>query len=131
MSYTISEEQKKSLAITTVLFVIFVLLLILIKFATEERIQELAGGGGGGVTVNFGDSEFGSGADYTSEVLKVSQTAKSAPQSSASAQEDIMTQASDDEDAVSVVENKRPVKTEIKRTDKPLAVPEKKTFKID
>lgn len=40
-------------------------------------MAELAGGGGGGgVTVNFGDSDLGSGANYKSEVLQVKNQTK-------------------------------------------------------
>lgn len=41
-------------------------------------MTELAGGGGGGggVTVNFGDSDLGSGANYKSEVLNVKNQTK-------------------------------------------------------
>ena len=112
MNTAITEEQKKSLAITAAIFVLLFLMLIFIKFASEVRIQELAGGGGGGVTVNFGDSEVGSGADYKSEVLNVSEASKQTSTQSAP-DEEILSQDSDD--AVSVAETKKPVKTEDKK----------------
>lgn len=126
MSVTISEEQKKSLAITAAIFVLLFLMLIFIKFASEIRIQELAGGGGGGVTVNFGDSEVGSGADYRSEVLNVSEASKQVPTPSAP-EEEILSQESDD--AVSVAETKKPVKTEVKKVESKVVPEVKKTSK--
>jgi outer membrane biosynthesis protein TonB len=88
---TVTHEQKKSIIITLALFTALLLLLLFIKYARAEKIQELAGGGGGGISINFGDSDLGMGADYTSEVLRVSdQTSTVAP--SPEAAEDILTQ---------------------------------------
>lgn len=80
MSSTISSNQKKSLFITTLLYAAMLLILFFIRFWPPANADELAGGGGGGgVTVNFGDSDLGSGADYQSEVLEVTNQSKQTP----------------------------------------------------
>lgn len=72
MSSTISSDQKKSLAISILLYATMLLILFFIRFWPPTNMDELAGGGsGGGVTVNFGNSDFGSGANYKSEILDV------------------------------------------------------------
>ncbi len=122
MNITLSQEQKKSLILTTILFGLFLIFLLLVTFAKENRINELAGGGGGGVTVNFGDSEFGSGADFRSEILNVSNQNKQSATPAASDNE-ILSQDSDD--AVAVTNTTKSTKTETK-TIKPDPVPEAK-----
>ena len=66
MSSTISSDQKKSIAITVLLYGTLLLILFFIRFWPPANLEELVGpgGGGGGVTVNFGDSDLGSGANY-------------------------------------------------------------------
>jgi outer membrane biosynthesis protein TonB len=69
------------------------LILFFIRFWPPSNLNELTGGGGGGgVTVNFGDSDLGSGANYKSEVLEVKKqitqvTAKSTPDEAVLSQE--------------------------------------------
>lgn len=80
MSSTILSNQKKSLIITTLLYATMLLILFFIRFWPPANADELTGGGGGGgVTVNFGDSDLGSGADYQSEVLEVTNQSKQNP----------------------------------------------------
>ncbi|HEY4628525.1 MAG TPA: energy transducer TonB, partial [Flavobacterium sp.] len=80
MSSTISSDQKKSLAISLLLYATLLLILFFIRFWPPANMSELAGGGGGGgVTVNFGDSDLGSGANYKSEVVQVKNQAKQIP----------------------------------------------------
>lgn len=67
-------EKRKSLIVTIVIYGLFLLILFLIRFWPPNNVEELellAGGGGGGVTINFGDSDFGSGKDFESEQLEV------------------------------------------------------------
>lgn len=73
-----TEEEKKSALLTTVIAVVLVLILFFIRFTTKTEMLQFAdgGGGGGGVTVNFGDSEFGSGRNFQSEVLNVTESQK-------------------------------------------------------
>jgi hypothetical protein len=96
MSSSISSDQKKSLLFTTAIYAVILVLLFFIRFwppYNPENNVALAdgGGGGGGVTVNFGDSDLGSGANYKSEVLDVKNNAKQTPAKSAP-EEAIITQ---------------------------------------
>ncbi|BDU23685.1 energy transducer TonB [Flavobacterium sp. GSB-24] len=130
MSSTISSDQKKSLLLTTAIYAVLILLLLFIRFwppYNPENNVALAdgGGGGGGVTVNFGDSDLGSGANYKSEVLDVKNNIKQAPAKS-TPEEAIITQenTTTDNDVVIPTKEKpkKPVPVE-KPVQKP--VPEK------
>ncbi|MDQ1167616.1 energy transducer TonB [Flavobacterium sp. SORGH_AS_0622] len=130
MSSTISSDQKKSLLLTTAIYAVLILLLLFIRFwppYNPENNVALAdgGGGGGGVTVNFGDSDLGSGANYKSEVLNVKNTVKQAPAKS-TPEEAIITQENTTADNDVVIPTKekpkKPVPVE-KPVQKP--VPEK------
>lgn len=83
MSSASSSDKKKSLLISTVIYAVILLLLFFIRFwppyNPENNAALAAGGGGGGVTINFGDSDVGSGANYKSEVLNVKNEAKQTP----------------------------------------------------
>lgn len=130
MSSTISSDQKKSLLLTTAIYAVLILLLLFIRFwppYNPENNAALAdgGGGGGGVTVNFGDSDLGSGANYKSEVLDVKNNVKQAPAKS-TPEEAIITQENTTADNDVVIPTKekpkKPVPVE-KPVQKP--VPEK------
>ena len=72
-------DKRKSFVITTVIYALLLLILFFIRFWPPSNTTELllaGGGGGGGVTVNFGDSNFGSGDDFKSEVLNVKNETK-------------------------------------------------------
>ncbi|PBJ13987.1 hypothetical protein [Flavobacterium sp. ACN6] len=108
MSSTISSDQKKSLLLTTAIYAVIILLLFFIRFwppYNPENNVALAdgGGGGGGVTVNFGDSDVGSGANFKSEVLDVKNNAKQAPAKSTPEEEAIVTQENAVPDKTDVV----------------------------
>lgn len=97
MSSSISSDQKKSFLFTTAIYAAIIALLLLIRFwppYNPENNVALAdgGGGGGGVTVNFGDSDLGSGANYKSEVLDVKNNVKQAPPKATPEEESIITQ---------------------------------------
>jgi outer membrane biosynthesis protein TonB len=115
MAFKFTEQEKKSLGITASLFAILFLVLIFVKFSQNTDLVDLeGGGGGGGVTINFGDSEVGSGSDYKSEVLDVS--SKTKQQASESAPEDEIV-SSDLDDAPTVVNTKPVVKKEPRKED--------------
>jgi outer membrane biosynthesis protein TonB len=60
-------NKKKSVVLTSLLFALLFVLFYWLKFSNNTPISLLEGGGGGGeVAVNFGDSEFGSGDNFTS-----------------------------------------------------------------
>lgn len=107
MSSSISSDQKKSLLFTTAIYAAIILLLFFIRFwppYNPENNVALAdgGGGGGGVTVNFGDSDLGSGANYKSEVLNVKNNVKQV-QAKAAPEEAIVTQENAEADKTDVV----------------------------
>lgn len=79
MSFTPSTDQKKSLAFSLLIYAAMLLILFFIRFWPPSNLAELTGGGGGGVSVNFGDSDLGSGSNYKSEVLEVQNQVKETP----------------------------------------------------
>lgn len=87
-------------------------------------MAELAGGGGGGgVTVNFGDSDIGSGANYKSEVLQVKNHTKQTP-TKTKPDEAILSQENSTEESVVIPhkeKTKKPV-TVVKVEPKPVVV---------
>lgn len=119
MAYNLTAEEKKSLAITTVVFALALLLLIVLKYTQKADLVDLAelegGGGGGGVTVNFGDSDVGSGADFRSEVLNVTEKVKQTPAPSQAEEDEVV--ASDLDDAPAVVKTKPVVKKDPKKEE--------------
>jgi outer membrane biosynthesis protein TonB len=134
-----SEDKRKSFLIAVVLYALLLLILFFIRFWPPSNLEELVGGGGGGgVTVNFGDTEFGKGAEFTSRELDVKQPTKQAPVAP-SQDENIISQENTDDDVVSVPksdpkkkttvvikkENTKPVVTQpkpvIRKTDDALA----------
>lgn len=131
MSFTISSDQKKSLLFTTAIYAVILILLFFIRFwppyNPDNNVALASGGGGGGVTVNFGDSDLGSGANYKSEVLEVKNNVKQAPAKATPEEEAIITQENSVSDKADVIiptkeKPKKPVPVE-KPIQKP--VPEK------
>lgn len=112
----ITDEEKKSFGITLSVFAILLLVLIFAKYTQKEDLIDLeGGGGGGGVTVNFGDSDVGSGDDFRSEVLKVTQPTKQTAATAAPTDEVL---ASEEDEAPAIVKTvKEPVKKEPKKEE--------------
>ncbi|OCB70454.1 hypothetical protein B0A79_24010 [Flavobacterium piscis] len=106
MTFTDSSDKKKSLLISTAIYAVLLLLLFFIRFwppyNPENNAALASGGGGGGVTVNFGDSDLGSGANYKSEVLNVKNNVKQAP-AKATPDEAIITQENTKDDVNDVI----------------------------
>lgn len=125
MSSTIFSDQKKSIAISVLLYGTLLLILFFIRFWPPSNLEELvgAGGGGGGVTVNFGDSDFGSGANYKSEVLNVKNQAKQTP-TKATPEESILSQENSTEESVVIPQKEKPLKSTpiLKEEPKPVVV---------
>ena len=96
-------DKRKSLVITIVVYILLLLILFFMRFWPPANLQELAsGGGGGGVTVNFGDSEFGSGNNFESDVLELKNETKQVVKPTDVAEELIITQenATDENDVI-------------------------------
>ena len=70
-------DRVKSIVLSSTVFLLLLLLLFFIRFWPPSNIAELVGGGGGGgVTVNFGNTDFGSGKQFESKELDVKKTSK-------------------------------------------------------
>lgn len=124
MSFTDSSDQKKSLLISTLLFGTLLLILFFIRFWPPANLEELTGGGGGGgVSINFGDSDLGSGANYKSEVLEVQNKAKQTPTKS-TPEEAILSQENTTEESVVIPQKEKPLKPKpiLKEEPKPVVV---------
>jgi len=131
MSSSISSDQKKSLLFTIAIYAVVIALLFFIRFwppYNPENNVALAdgGGGGGGVTVNFGDSDLGSGANYKSEVLDVKNNVKQAPPKATPEEEAIISQENTTADNDVVIPTKEKPKKPVP-VEKPIQkpVPEK------
>lgn len=108
----------------TLLFGILLLILFLIRFWPPANLEELTGGGGGGgVTVNFGDSDLGSGADYKSEILEVKNQAKQNP-TKATPEESILSQENTTAESVVIPQKEKSLKPKpvLKEEPKPVVV---------
>jgi hypothetical protein len=125
MSSSTSSDQKKSIAISIFIYGTMLMILFFIRFWPPSNLEELigAGGGGGGVTVNFGDSDLGSGANYKSEVLNVKNQAKQAP-TKATPEEAILSQENSTEESVVIPQKVKPLKPTpvLKEEPKPVVV---------
>jgi hypothetical protein len=107
-------NKKKSVVLTTLLFALLFVLFYWLKLANNTPISLLEGGGGGGeVAVNFGDSEFGSGDNFTSEDAVT--TAAATPEESI--EDEVLTQENTAETAII---------PEAKTADKPKKITEPK-----
>jgi hypothetical protein len=128
MSSTLSTDQKKSLVLSILIYASLLLLLFFIRFwppYNPENNVALAdgGGGGGGVTLNFGDSDLGSGENTQSKVLNVQNQVKQTPAKSIP-EEAILSQENSTEESVVIPQKEKPKKTEVvvKETPKPEVV---------
>ena len=125
MSSIHSTDKNKSFLIATLLYGTLLLILFFIRFWPPANLEELAGGGGGGggVTVNFGDTDVGSGANYKSEVLNVKNQAKQTP-TRVTPEESILSQDNSTEETVVIPQKEKPVKPTpvLKEEPKPVVV---------
>lgn len=129
MTFTQIENRKQSLAATSAIFLILFLLLFFLKSTTTIDLAMLEGGGGGGdVAVNFGDSDFGSGDNFTSM-----ESVKSAPkqtQQPQAVEKEIVVSENDDAPVIANVKKptEKPKKVEeAKPVEKPVPKPAKST----
>ena len=130
-SSNVSNNKKKSIVLTILVYALFILLLFFIRFwpPSDAVLAQLGqGGGGGGVTVNFGDSDFGQGKDYTSQVLDISNTV-TAIATPTNTVENILSSEVSDQIDYAIVSNPTKVEkkeTKVTPTEKPVVVtPEK------
>jgi len=119
-------DKRKSFLITAMIYTLLLLILFFIRFWPPANTNEMllaGGGGGGGVTINFGDSDFGSGKDYQSEVLNVKDEVKQVA-AQATPDEDIISSDTPEDNAVVIPKNPTPVKTKpiVKTDPKPVEI---------
>lgn len=107
-----AEDKRKSIVIATMVYAALLVVLFFIRFwpPSDHELAALAGGGGGGgVEVNFGDTDFGSGDNYKSDVLDVKDASKVTTKSAAAEEEDIISEESDaDKTDVVIPKNDKP-----------------------
>ena len=76
MSFEISNDEKKAAVYTIATYALLLLLLLFFRFWPPANMKLMGGGGGGGIEMNFGDSDYGMGTNYKSEVLNVKDQVK-------------------------------------------------------
>ena len=122
MSFEISKDEKKSIGLTILVYALLLLLLFLVRFWPPHNMKLMGGSGGGGIEMNFGDSDYGMGDNYKSEVLNVKDQAKVTP-TATSPDEDVI--ADDNSEANDVVipkkENAKKTPVDVKKEVKPVA----------
>lgn len=114
-------DKRKSFVAASIIYAVLLLILFFIRFWPPSDADLLAmagGGGGGGVTVNFGDTDFGSGADYQSKELDVKDVVKQTA-AAETPEENIITEEADADKTDVVIPKKEPVKN-----PKPVLKPE-------
>lgn len=130
MSFQLTEEDKKSLAITTVVYALLILLLFLLRFWPPADMKIMGGGGGGGIEMNFGNSDFGMGDNSKSQVLNVKDEVKAA--TAPTPDENIISDDNTDDNVI--VPKKENVKTKpipVKKDIKPAIVKPKVSKSAD
>jgi outer membrane biosynthesis protein TonB len=124
MNFDHSSNQKKSLLLSTLLIGTLLLILFFIRFWPPANLEEFTGvGGGGGVSINFGDSDLGSGANYKTEVLEVQNKAKQTSTKN-TPEEAILSQENTTEESVVIPPKEKPLKPKpiVKEEPKPVVV---------
>ena len=118
-----SSDKKKSLLLSILLYAMMLLILFFIRFWPPSNLSELVGGGGGGgVTVNFGDTDMGMGANYESKVLDVKSEAKTTPVKEVQQDQDVIAEENSKEEGVVIPKkiNVKKVKEVVVKETKPV-----------
>lgn len=105
-------DKKRSFILSSYTFLALLLILFSIRFwppSDEELVALAGGGGGGGVTVNFGDTDFGSGNNFDSKELEIKSNTKQAS-AQETPQEDIIAQDDEGDKTDAVIPKHEPVK---------------------
>ncbi|WP_333600805.1 energy transducer TonB [Flavobacterium sp.] len=120
MSLETTDNQKKSLVITTIVYALLLLLLFFLRFWPPANMKLMGGGGGGGIEMNFGDSDYGMGDNYKSEVLNVKDQAKVTPVKTSPEEDVISDDNADDNVVIPKKENIKKTPVDIKKDVKPV-----------
>jgi len=130
-------DKRKSFVIASLIYGLLLLVLFFIRFwppSDEEILAMAGGGGGGGVTINFGDTDFGSGINYESKELEVKNNTQQALAKEIT-QEAIITQDDEGDKSDAIIVKHDPVKnpkTLIKpKVVKPVEVKKPVVKKVD
>lgn len=113
-------DRRKSILYAILTYSILLILLFFFRFWPPANMKLMGGGGGGGIEMNFGDSDFGMGDNYKSEVLNVKDAVK--PTTAAVTPDDnvISDDNADDNVVVPKKENIKKVTVPIKKDIKPV-----------
>ena len=122
---TVISDKKKSAVLSILVFFCLIVLLHFLRFWPPSNLTELvnAEGGGGGVTVNFGDTDFGSNANFLNKNPEQKQTEIAIKKEASAADELLTSQNSTTDITVVKSANKQkeklmsPIKYEIKPTE--------------
>ena len=126
---SVATDKQKSLGMATLIYLLLLLILFFIRFWPPSNLKELmGGGGGGGIEMNFGDSDFGLGKDFKSEVVNVKDQVKVQP-ANPTPQEDIITDDNTaiDNAAVTKTVNAKKTPIVVKKVVTPVVVKPKVT----
>ncbi|WP_298220584.1 energy transducer TonB [Flavobacterium sp.] len=132
MDISLNKDQQKSVGLTILTLALLLLILFFVRFWPPANLNLLGGGGGGGIEMNFGDSDYGLGENYKSEVLNVKDEAKQAPTATASKEDNIITADDAEEDVIAMPKNekvKKPTPVVEKVVTKPVVVEKPKVSK--
>lgn len=100
IAYAPGTDRQKSIILSVLLYALLLLLLLFFRFWPPANMKLMGGGGGGGIEMNFGDSDFGMGENYKSEVLNVKDQAKVTPTVTSPDDDVISDDNSDDNNAI-------------------------------
>ena len=122
---TAFSDKKKSAVLSVVVFFCLILLLHFLRFWPPSNLTELvnAEGGGGGVTVNFGDTDFGSNANFLNKNPEQKHTETAVKKVASAAEELLTSQNSTTDIIVAAPTNKQkaklplPITPDIKPTE--------------
>ena len=132
MDISLNKDQQKSIGLTILVMGLLLLILFFVRFWPPANLKLMGGGGGGGIEMNFGDSDYGLGDDFKSEVLNVKDEAKQAPTPVASKEDNLITEDDSDEDVIAMPKNekaKKPTPVVEKTVPKPIVVEKPKVSK--
>ena len=108
MDISLNKDQQKSVGLTILVMGLLLLILFFIRFWPPANLKELmGGGGGGGIEMNFGDSDYGMGDNFKSEVLNVKDEAKQAPTAATSKDDNIITEDDATDDVIAMPKNEK------------------------
>ena len=117
-------DRQKSIILTILFYSLLLLLLFLLRFWPPANMKLMGGGGGGGIEMNFGNSDYGMGNNYKSEVLNVKDQAKVAPVKTSPDEDVISDDNADNNVVIPKKENIKKTPVDIKKdVVKPVVAP--------